>query len=276
MHPFQVIVFVATVTTSIWAEDSCNKIQTNIFDNQPSDFEEHVLNATRIIKTFFARDDVTMALAAGTIALRSVPLINEFSKLMPLIRNTLSDQSRWRAAFTKAIANETMQVVAESESRWLEATLQTIQEKINLLGERNPDVENRKTIASIIHMELDKMVNLFDVKSSLFRKYALLGAPPLIQLASLVAIFSQIARVLIPYEAKASQLPCKMHNVLLDFRPLTINARLHQLHKRQDSRVEEHAYKAAPIIQHCVADVFPIDLVNHLCNGGEFKKPTGT
>lgn len=214
------------------AETSCAEIQTNIFDNQPSDFEHNVVEASRIVKDFFSRDDVTLALAAGSLALEGIPFIKQFSKLIPLIRDTLRDESGWREKFSKAIAHETMRVVAESESHWLEATLQTLQEKISLLSERNPDLENRKTIASIIHTELDKMINLFDLKSSLFRKYPLLGAPPLIQLSSLVAVFSQIARVLIPYEAKHQQLTCKMYNTLIDYRTLTIHARLYQLCKQ--------------------------------------------
>lgn len=316
----QIAVFTTTLISLGQAQTSCNAIQTNIFDEQPSDFENNVVAASRIVKDFFSRDDVTLALAAGSLALEGIPFIKQFSKLIPLIRDTLRDESGWRAKFTKAIARETMRVIAESESQWLEATLQTLQEKISLLSERNPDLENRKTIASIIHTELDKMINLFDLKSSLFRKYPLLGAPPLIQLSSLVAIFSQIARVLIPYEAKNQQLTCKMYNTLVDYRTLTIHARLYRLCKQQDPMYraleelnengtspfvidlelnltrsigedvadetldnsetelidpDKPACSAAPIVVQCVAELFPMDLFNHLCFDRKCKKPTG-
>lgn len=322
----QIAVFTTALISFNQAETSCNKIQTNIFDNQPSEFENNVVKASRIVRSFFARDDVTLALAMGSVALEHIPFIKQFSKLIPLIRETLRDESDngWRDKFTKAIAHETMRIVAESESQWLEATLQTIQEKIGLLSERNPDLENRKTIASIIHMELDKMINSFDLKSSLFRKYPLLGAPPLIQLSSLVAIFSQIARVLIPYEAKNQQISCKLYNTLIDYRTLTVHARLYRLcmqdsmyrslddlnengdyndtsnpfvidlalnettstelditDKLLSSNVTEliddqkPACTAAPIVRQCVAELFPIDLFNHLCNERKCKKPTG-
>lgn len=323
MLVIQIIVFTTILIGLSQADTSCNAIQTSIFDNQPSDFEKRVLTASKITQNFFARDDVVLALAIGSSALKSVPFIKEFLKLIPLIQDTLKDRSGWREAFTKAIANETMRVIAESESQWLEATLQTIQEKIVLLSERNPDMENRKTIASIIHTELDKMVNLFDLKSSLFRKYALLGAPPLIHLASLIAIFSQIAKVLIPYEAENQPLSCKMYNILLDYRSLTIKARMHRLcgqnsmyrsfddlnengdfndtnrlvielelnettsielnetNRLLDSNAtelindEKPACLSAPMVQQCVAELFPIDLFNNLCKERKCKKPTG-
>lgn len=111
----------------------------------------------------------------------------------------------------------------------MEATMQTLQSKIKLLGDENPDDENRKTIASIIHTELNRMINLFALKSSLLRKYPLIGAPLLVQLAALVAVFSPIALSLNPFEGMNPQISCKMHDVLLDFRTRTVMARLHKL-----------------------------------------------
>lgn len=111
----------------------------------------------------------------------------------------------------------------------MKTTMKTIRYKIKLLDESNPDLDNRKTIASIIHTDLDKMLNFFDLKSSLFRKYPLLGTPPLLQLASLVAVFSPLARELIPIESMNPQISCKMYDILLDYRPLTVMARLHKL-----------------------------------------------
>lgn len=141
----------------------------------------------------------------------------------------MEDRSEWRGAFTKAIADETMRTIAESESRWMEASMQTIQEKFILLGENNPDLSNRKTIASIIHTDLDTMINFFELKTCLFRKHPIIGTPPLILLASLVAIFSPIAKALIPLEAKYPQISCKMQVILEDYQKITVNARLQRL-----------------------------------------------
>lgn len=117
----------------------------------------------------------------------------------------------------------------------MEATLKTIQTKVNLLGDDNLDTENRKTIASIIHTDLDKMVNLFDLQLSLFKKYPLLGGPPLIQLASVIAMFQPIAISLIRTEAINPDISCKMHDVLLDYQPCIVNARLRELHTEVSS-----------------------------------------
>lgn len=117
----------------------------------------------------------------------------------------------------------------------MEASLKTIQTKANLLGDHNLDTENRKTIASIIHTDLDKMVNLFDLQLSLFKKYPLMGAPPLLQLASVIAMFGPIIKTLIPIEAMNPDISCKMHDVLLDYRPCIVNARLRELHDEVSS-----------------------------------------
>lgn len=223
------IVCIATLIISSHAEIPYDEVEANIFDSIPRDFELHVLNSTQITKDFFARDDVSMAIAAGKIALEYLPYVGEFAKLIPMMRNTLEDRSEWRGAFTKAIADETMRTIAESESRWMEAAMQTIQEKFILLGESNPDLSNRKTIASIIHTDLDEMINFFNLKTCLFRKHPIIGTPPLILLASLVAMFSPIAQALIPLEAKNPQISCKMHDILLDYRAITVDARLQRL-----------------------------------------------
>lgn len=60
----------------------------------------------------------------------------------------------------------------------------------------------------------------------LCRKYSLIGATPLLQLVPLVAAFSPIAEELIPFEEKLAQLACKMQDILLDYRPRAVNAKL--------------------------------------------------
>lgn len=57
-----------------------------------------------------------------------------------------------------------------------------------------------------------------------------MGAAPLIQLALLVSVFTPFAGMLIPMESKNPQLSCKMLDVLLDYRPRAVYARLQQLH----------------------------------------------
>lgn len=231
MGSIQIFICLVTIFGLSSAELLSNEINVNIFDSRPRDFERHVLESSKILKSFINRDDVSLAITAGTALISFSPFyIAKFHKLVPLVRQILADRSDWRDAFTKAIADETMRGVVESEVRWMEATMETIQSKIKLLGDENPSYGSRRNIASNMHSELDRMINFFDLKSSLFRKYPLIGAPPLIQLASLVAIFEPIAKALIPLEAMNPQISCKMHDILTDYLPRTINSRLHQLH----------------------------------------------
>lgn len=230
MPPSKILIFFSIAIYSTRAEIPYDDVELNLFSKQTRVFELNVLQSTQIAKSFFDRDDVSIAIAIGTIGLEFVPYIGRFARLIPLMRDTVGDRSEWRTQFTKAIADEKMNAITESENRWMEATMLTIQSKIKLLGEDNPDLENRKTIASIIHTDFDKMINLFDLKSSLFRKYPLLGAPPLIQLATLITIFNPIANALIPFEANNSPISCKMLDVLLDYRPIVVNARLHKIY----------------------------------------------
>lgn len=218
--------FIAVAT--IHAKIPYDEIQFNIFDNRTRDFELNTITLMQTVKNYFAGDDALVVISAGLIALKEGNYVNEIGRLIQLLQRTLNDQSEWQSEFAMAISSEAMRAVTESEVRWMESSMQTIQTKIKLLANDESDVENQDTIASIIHTDLDRMINFFDIKSSLFRKYPLMGAPLLIQLASLVALFSPIAKSLIPLEAMNPQISCKMRDVLVDYRPRVVNARLHE------------------------------------------------
>lgn len=207
-----------------------DKVKMNIFDPKGGDFEHNVMESMKTTKSFFARDEVILAISAGVVAaIEFAPFVKNFLKLAPLFQSVIDDKSKWARDFTKAIANETKHSILESDIRWMAASTKTIQTEIKLLDKNNTE-DNRRTHATIIHTELDKMVNFFDLQDSLLRKFPLLGGPPLLQLASLVATFSPLAKTLIPYEAKNAPIECKMYDTLLVYRPLVVFARLHQLH----------------------------------------------
>lgn len=206
------------------------KVKTNVFDRRPRSFENDVITSMNMTKDFFSRDDVILGVSIGlVVALEYFPFLKNFIQIAPLFQNMLDDRSEWSAAFAKSIVNETSHAIAESEIRWMTTSMQTIRTKIPLLNDSNPDHENRKTIASIIHTDLDRMINFFELKSSLFRKYPLMSGAPLLQLASLVATFSPLANAIIPYEANHTRIACKMHETLLAYRPLMVYARLRRL-----------------------------------------------
>lgn len=114
------------VCTAVSIGLSCAKIpygeiDINIFDNRTRDFELNVAMSTRMVNGFYARDDISLAISAGVVLAKCVPLpfIKEIVKLIPLMRNTLEERSEWRSVFTKAISDETMRAVTDSEIRWL-------------------------------------------------------------------------------------------------------------------------------------------------------------
>lgn len=231
MKPVQFFFYFVFIIGSSFGDLLDGDIKVTIFGSNLTNFERNVIESTKILKSFVESEDVAVVVTHGAVALSYLPFnIAKFYKFVPLIRQILADRSDWRDAFTKAISNETMHAVTENQINWLEATLQTLQSKIKTVGDDNLSFQNRRNIASNMHTELDRIVNFVDLESSLFRKYPLLGAPLIIQLAPLVAFFNPIAGALIGSEAMNPQISCKMHDILADYLPRTLNARLHQLH----------------------------------------------
>lgn len=114
------IVCIAIVISSSRAKIQYNEIDINIFDSRTKDFEMNVNMATRMVNGLYTRDDISLVISAGMILVKGVPLpfIKEIVKLIPLMRNTLEERSEWRSVFTKAISDETMHAVTDSEIRW--------------------------------------------------------------------------------------------------------------------------------------------------------------
>lgn len=227
----QIFIYFLAIISLSFAEILDSDIQVNIFDSIPREYERNVIESMKILKNFIENDDISVEVTRGSVGLSFLSFnVAKFSKFIPMIRHILADRSDWRDAFTRAIADEQMHAVTENQVNWLEATLQTLQSKIKSLGDESLSYDSRRNIASHMHTELDRIINFIDLESSLFRKYPLLGAPLVIQLAPLVAFFSPIAKALIRSEAMNPEISCKMHDILVDYLARTINARLHQLH----------------------------------------------
>lgn len=251
MVSFNILFCILTfLVTSCWAEVPYDDVKFNIFDKNPRNFEERVFQSMEIVRNFFAREEVQAAVSAGASVLSLIPYVGSIGEVLQMIQSTLAEQSDWRDEFTRTIVDETKREITESEIRWMEATIKTIQDKFILLSEENKDMENRKTVASIIHSDLDKMINFFSLRTSLLKKYPLTGTPPLLQLASIVALFSPVAHTLIPLESKNPQISCKMLDVLVDYRPRTVHERLEKLHSESTlfrnalARVRSKPYNA--------------------------------
>lgn len=231
MFSFQLLFYFVTLFASIVADIRYDKLNFTLFDDQPTQFERNLINALETTKNFFAREDITNVINGAAAAANFLPFVNNLVNILPALRQALSSESDWHATFVKTLANEVSHQTAESEIRVMDNALETVQPKVKLLTEENnPDAASRKTIASGIHTELDKILNAFKHKNSLLRKYTLIGAPPFILLSALVATFTPLAQVLIPAEMRESQLACKALDNLLDYRPRTVSDRLDKIH----------------------------------------------
>lgn len=195
MKVFQLLICIVTIYHASHATIRFDKVKTNIFDRLDRNFEQDVNLAMRETKDFFGRDDVLLGLAVGlVVAMEYAPFIQKFIQIAPLFRDTMESNSDWSATFANTISNQTTHQILEGDIRGMTTAMETVQAKIPLLNASNADKDNQKTVASIIHTELDRMINFFKAKDSLFRKYPLVAGPPLLQLASLVAIFSPLGK----------------------------------------------------------------------------------
>lgn len=111
------ILFVAIVVGPSCAYIPYDEVPINIFDSKQTSFELRVSESVNLLNGFFNRDDVALAIGVGQTVLKFVPYVGEIVKLLPLIQNTLESRSEWRTAFTKAVKDEIMFGITESELR---------------------------------------------------------------------------------------------------------------------------------------------------------------
>lgn len=117
MFSARAFIFIAIVIGPSCAYIPYNEAPINIFDNKQTSFELRVLKSIELLKGFFNRDDVALAIGVGHTVLKFVPYVGEIVKLLPLIQNTIESRSEWRAAFTKAVKDEIMYGITDSEIR---------------------------------------------------------------------------------------------------------------------------------------------------------------
>lgn len=205
------------------------EVEFRIFDDRIETFETNVYKSLQTTKNFFAEKEGAVILAGVEKAVSLVLAVGHLSTTVPILKEALSAESDWHIAFTKTIAQETEGVVTKNNIQWMESTLQSIQDKLPLLDEKtNKDIQNRKATATILHTEIDKMINVFE-RDALFKKYPLLGAAPLIQLGLLVTVFNPLAYSLVPQVAVNPDICTKVQDVLLDYRPRAVMERFDRL-----------------------------------------------
>lgn len=93
MKSIPIFIYLVAILGLSFAEILFSDIQVNIFDRRPRDFERHVLESSKILKSFIHREDISLAITAATAALSFSPFyLARFYKLIPLVRQVLADR----------------------------------------------------------------------------------------------------------------------------------------------------------------------------------------
>lgn len=239
--------FCATVITFgvCSANISFDHLNLNIFDDNRTHLVESLVPISfKSTEKFFANRNIAPLIASiETSALDSVtPFVGKLGGLSLVLRNIVAKDGDWIESFGRAIANDSRGGLALNDIHWMQAAIDLLQSKVIDLDDSNADYNVfRKRIASFMHSDLDKMVNLFAHQYSIFKKFPLIGAPIFIELSLLIATFSPIAFQLVPLEAKNPPIACKALHTLLDYRPRTVSARLDKIHSNSTSFVSRLA-----------------------------------
>lgn len=216
------------------ANISFDQLKLNIFDDNRTHLVESLVPISlESTEKFFANRNIANLIASTqTSTLDSVtPFFAKLGGLSLALRNIVAKEGDWIQSFARAIANDGRDGLALYDIHWMQAAIDLFEKEVIDLYDSNADHDvSRKRIASFMHSDLDKMINLFAHQYSIFKKFPLIGAPILIELSLLIAIFSPIAKILVPLQVRNPQIACKTLHTLLDYRPRTVSARLEKVH----------------------------------------------
>lgn len=206
-----------------------DEIDIRLFDNRLETFESKICDALTTTENIFNNKDVKNSVNGAVVVVSFVPYVGQVAQILPVMQDFLASESDWKESLTLAIADETQRAITENNIRSMESILQTIKNRIPLLNRNDVPSADKRANAYIIHNEFDKMINEFDHVDAIFKEYPLLGSPPLITLALLVATFTPIANGFEPPLVENSRITCKVYNSLLEYRSLATYDRLKQL-----------------------------------------------
>lgn len=223
---------------------SNNDIKIHIFDDKVADFEAAIFESLQTTKNVWAK--MEPAIALGELLAMGHPVTAAIAGVVSVLQSMLAKESDWKGSFAKAIATESDRSKALEKVTDMKQLVRAIKQKFPVLSDKNPHKESRITYASDVHTIINFMLNVFDGNDSIFRQLPLIGAPLLLLLSQLVVLFEPFIKKLNPFEAKYPELSCKVRNILLDYRPRTVNARLEQMHLESHVVKYEHFLMLRP------------------------------
>lgn len=207
-----------------------NEIDIKLYDD-PS-FESQVNRAYSEAKA--AIREANLAAKAGGKALSAIPYAGEIVKegVQALVDgeiNRITD-----AALIKAIADETHRAIARGKIKDIEASMMTISQTFRSLN-RVTDLSSssKLSLVHITHIEIQKILYLIDDAHSIFREFPLLLIPTFSTLATIISVFEPMFDNFTPTLASVSFLPCKLNDILLEYRTLAVRSRFQYLIPRR-------------------------------------------
>lgn len=235
---FQAIVCLAFLFESCWAGIPYDTVTVNVFDNRPRNFEANILKSLQVTKNWAASDAAKQGATAAAKVVGFIPVAGEFSALIPMFQSVLASEDDWRQTFAHVISEEISMEILDDNIRRISDRMRTIKNNLVTLNRTSElSEEQQANLASGIHSDANTLISHFQNPTSIFKKHPLLGAPLLIQLALWVTYFDPVAQKLIPVQNSNPQLSCKMEDVLLDYRPRIVNARLEKITVDENVRI---------------------------------------
>lgn len=213
-----------------WDVISFDAFKINVYEDEgESGFEERIRKSLGETKDKFKEQATEALVAALKTGAGLIPYIGKIiSPIIPLLAQISRDEKDWRGPLSKAIADETKRTIAKTLSTTIIGPgIEAIINSIRYLND--PEVSKRmskETIVYNIHFELEKVLGSFSNENSIFREYPLPVTRLLMMLAEFVFVFDPILQAIFPALEKIYCVSCVLNTILLDYRPLIVNARL--------------------------------------------------
>lgn len=238
------ILCILTVLTGTMAWIPYKNIEFVLTASFPKQLELRINQSLQVTKQFFERKEVEVTVIGESRILKFVPYIAPLVAALPVIEDAIGTDYQWKRRLEWAISDIKHRREAEHDMRGIEASMRMIRRNIdNLDPNKKFSSESKMAIVHDVHTGLCDIVTKFAQRHSIFRKYPLIGMPILLALSSFVSLFVYMESAFVPDLARGSLISCKLYKTLFEYRPITVEARLHQLeivdsmgtpiHKRQ-------------------------------------------
>lgn len=226
-HIIQMLLCAVLATHLNCADIPVDEVQLQVFDTKPRTFEKAILESLETTTNFWADESVQKVIGTGSAIVHFLPYGEAITTIVGAVTDLLQDESDWKPIFVKALEKEQHKGIIMNQIEWFTSKMNTMKQILPLLDkEKEPNNQTRITYAFSIHENLHTMLDYYNSRKGLFRKYPQITAPLLINLGLLVTVFTPLSNELIPSAAKQLPITCDALDVLWLYRSLTTHHRL--------------------------------------------------